>query len=341
MRQDKDRGGKWLLSHHGDAILRLAGFTGFSSWKALHSETVAPRRLPDGLLEVRFPGVPEPVLVLVEVETYPDSDVDRQVLDDLMVIALDRGSVPEVVSLVLKPKGKLAVSGSAALTSARGGTRVSGSWPVVRLWELEADQLFAAGDVGLIPWVPLTRTTLPPEELMARCHDRLVQVPDPKDRAGLLAVTQILAGLAFPDRRFLKLFGGAQMVIDSPVLDEAMALLEEKVNREVRQRVTEEVRGELRKEVAEEVRGELRKEVAEEVRGELRKEVAEEARREVAMNSRETIRTILEARFGTVPADRLVPLAAIEDESRLQELIRLAATCADLDTFVAGLTPAP
>ena len=59
MRQDKDRSGKWLLTHHGDAILKLGGITDFSSWKALQPETVAPRRLPDGLIEVRFPGESE------------------------------------------------------------------------------------------------------------------------------------------------------------------------------------------------------------------------------------------------------------------------------------------
>jgi hypothetical protein len=38
MRQDKDRTGKWLLAHHGDAILKLGGVTGFSSWKPLQAE---------------------------------------------------------------------------------------------------------------------------------------------------------------------------------------------------------------------------------------------------------------------------------------------------------------
>src|SRR5690349_11394953 len=129
MRQDKDRSGKWLLTHHGDAILRLGGITGFTAWKALQPETVAPRRLPDGVIEVRFPGDPEPRLVLVEIETYPDADADRQVLDDLMLIAVDRRVVPEVVALVLKPKGKLVVTGAAERTSPRGQTRVGGSWP--------------------------------------------------------------------------------------------------------------------------------------------------------------------------------------------------------------------
>jgi hypothetical protein len=216
MRQDKDRSGKWLLTHHGDAVLRLGGITGFTAWKALQAETVAPRRLPDGLLEVRFPGQAEPTLVLVEIETYPDSDADRQVLDDLMLIAVDRNTVPEVVSLVLKPKGKLTVTGASERTSSSGRTRIGGAWPVVRLWELDAEALLASPDVGVIPWVPLARTALAPDELLTRCRDRLVQVADPNDRAGLIAVTHILADLAFPGRSF-------NLLGDSAMLDKVFA----------------------------------------------------------------------------------------------------------------------
>lgn len=211
MRQDKDRGGKWLLTHHGDAVLRLGGITGFTAWTALQAETVAPRRLPDGLLEVRFPGEAEPTLVLVEIETYPDSDADRQVLDDLMLIAVDRKAVPEVVSLVLKPKGKLTVTGASEHVSPRGRTRIGGSWPVVRMWELDAEALLASPDVGVIPWVPLAHTTLPPDELMTRCRDRLVQVSDANDRAGLIAVTDVFVGLAFPGRSIFEVLRGSPM----------------------------------------------------------------------------------------------------------------------------------
>src|SRR5262249_30080142 len=114
---------------------------------------------------------------------------------------------------------------------------LGGSWPVVRLWELEADQLLAAGDAGLIPWVPLTRTTLTPEQLMARCRDRLAQVPDASDRAGLMAGTQILAGRGVPGKRFLDLFGGAQAMIESPVLDEVKEILRKRYEAEATLRV--------------------------------------------------------------------------------------------------------
>jgi hypothetical protein len=301
MRQDKDRSGKWLLTHHGDAILRLGGITGFTAWKALQAETIAPRRLPDGLIEVRFPGEAEPTLVLVEIETYPDSDADRQVLDDLMLIAVDRKTVPEVVSLVLKPKGNLTVTGASERTSPRGRTKLGGLWPVVRLWELDAESLLNSPDVGLIPWAPLARTTLEPDELMTRCRDRLVQVPDANDQAGLLAVTGILAGLAFPGRSF-NLFGGSKML--SNVI--ATAILESPALQEVMKDV-----------------------IREQVRTGLRAETL-----------REGTLAELNTRFGSVPAECETTLNALTDETRLKALLRLAVTCPDLATFVAGLTTA-
>ena len=171
MRQDKDRVSKWVLSHHGDSVLRLAGITGFAGWKAVQSETVAPRRPPDGLIEVRFPGMANPEMVLVEVETYPSADADRQVFEDLLVLAADRGVVPTAVSLVLRPRGNQVVVGSAERSDRRCTTRLSATWHVVRVWELEATDLFAAEDVGLIPWVPLTRSDLPPEVLLTQCRE--------------------------------------------------------------------------------------------------------------------------------------------------------------------------
>jgi hypothetical protein len=43
-----DKSSKWLIEHHGDSILRLAGVTGIAWWRALQAELVHPRRLPDG-----------------------------------------------------------------------------------------------------------------------------------------------------------------------------------------------------------------------------------------------------------------------------------------------------
>lgn len=139
MHQDKDRVGKWLLAKHGDALLRLAGITGFTNWEYVPTEVVAPRRTLDGLFRVRYAGEREPRLVLVEIESYADSTADRQVLDDIMLVALEHRRIPEVVSLVLKPKGAVTVNGRDERVSPSGQVRLTGTWPVVRVgsWTLK------------------------------------------------------------------------------------------------------------------------------------------------------------------------------------------------------------
>lgn len=38
--QEHDRGSKWLIQHHGDAILRLIGVREITAWKTLQAEAV-------------------------------------------------------------------------------------------------------------------------------------------------------------------------------------------------------------------------------------------------------------------------------------------------------------
>ena len=71
MREAKDRSSKWLLEHHGDSLLRLAGITGFRAWRPAPTELVHPLESPDGVLEVFFPGREQPDPVIVEIATYP------------------------------------------------------------------------------------------------------------------------------------------------------------------------------------------------------------------------------------------------------------------------------
>jgi hypothetical protein len=72
-----DRSSKWLIEHHGDSILRLAGIEDVVSWKPLSAEIVQPRQIPDGLLEVVRRGYSEKALYLIEIETYADARIDE------------------------------------------------------------------------------------------------------------------------------------------------------------------------------------------------------------------------------------------------------------------------
>jgi hypothetical protein len=146
-----DKSSKWLIQHHGDSILRLAGVADIVSWQPLQAELVQPRRLPDGLLMVRHVGEEEPDHYVLEIATYPDARVADQVVHDTALVFLDRRVLPEVVVLFLHAKGNVDAAGSASFRSRRGCAGWHVSWRTVKLWEVSAVDLLAAGDIGLVP----------------------------------------------------------------------------------------------------------------------------------------------------------------------------------------------
>jgi hypothetical protein len=279
---DYDRGSKWLIQHHGDAILRLAGVGDLVSWRALQAEVVQPRQLPDGLLEVRMAGRSDPDLFVLELATYPEPRLSEQIARDVMLVYLDRRVVPEVVALVLHPKGQFRAGTELALHSRLGLARFAVGWRVVELWTVPAEELLAAGDVGLIPWVPLSHFSGPPEPLLQQCRERIDRQAAPDERANLLAVTQVMTSLRYNDRRLRTIFGGRQAMIESPVLQELIAERE-------------------------------------------------------AETRREDILMILTTRFGPPAEDVRAALQTIEGKSKLDELVRSAASCPDLEAFRARL----
>jgi hypothetical protein len=301
MHQDKDRSSKWLLSKHGDAILEMAGIRGFTSWKHLPSELVAPRRILDGLFELRFPNRTEPMFVLVEIESYDEADADRQVFEDIALVLLEYRVIPEVVLLVLKPKGNQPTRGSHERRSSRGTTGLSGFWPVIRLWEIEAEVLLNAPNIGAVPWATLAHSTLQPEELLKRCAERYDTLGDPAERSSYQSVTLILAGLAYPNRSFFHLFGGSSNMIQSPVLDEIVQTVEKQVS----------------------------------------ERIEKETQLRILVRLQDSILTQLARRFGSVNLVQQATLKAVNDLDRLLELHSSAATCTTVDEFNAALLAIP
>src|SRR5439155_26645139 len=90
------------------------------------------------------------------------------------------------------------------------------------LWKLPAEELLAAGDVGLIPWVPLTQYAGPPEVPLQQCRERIDQQARPEERASLLAVTQVMANLQYNNPQLMTILGGSQVMIESPLIQEIM-----------------------------------------------------------------------------------------------------------------------
>jgi len=61
--------------------------------------------------------------------------------------------------------------------------------------------------------------------------------------------------------------------------------------------------------------------------------VMEKTRVTVRETAHQYIVTVLEARFGEVPVDLAEEIESIDDEKQLRGLVRLAASCADLDAL--------
>ena len=218
--QPYDKSSKWLIQHHGDSMLRLAKVERIAAWRPAQAEVVQPRQLPDGLVEVRLEGEPQDDLFLIEVATYPERRVADQLTGDLMLAYLDRGLLPEAVTLVLRPKGKYRVPRSRNLCSRRGLSACRLKWHVVELWTILAEELLQAGDVGLIPWVPPTDFAEPPESMLQRCRESIEQHAPPGEKANLLAVTQVFSYLRYNDLGLLTILGGKNVMLEVPFLDE-------------------------------------------------------------------------------------------------------------------------
>ena len=81
-----DKSSKWLIQHHGDSILRLAGVIDIVSWRPLQAELVQSRRLPDGFIEVQHRDADGPDSYVVEIATYPEARVTEQIVDDTVLV---------------------------------------------------------------------------------------------------------------------------------------------------------------------------------------------------------------------------------------------------------------
>lgn len=218
-----DRSSKWLIQHHGDSLLRLAGVQDLVEWRALQAELVQPGQLPDGLIEARRADSPEPELFVVEIATYPERRLQEQLLRDTLLTYLDRRVVPEVLALILRPKGRLQVADTVSLESPRGWAAIDVRWRIVELWKVAAQELLQSGDPGLVPWVPLSRFAGRPEPVIRRCRELIESEASQDERADLLAVTQVLTRLRYNDSHLLAILGGQAVMIESPLLDELRA----------------------------------------------------------------------------------------------------------------------
>ena len=297
-----DRSSKWLIEHHGDSILRLAGIEDVVAWKPLPAEIVQPRQIPDGLLEVVRRGYSEKALYLIEIETYADARIDEQIMDDVMLLYQARRVVPEVVLFILRPKGQAQVLGEREVASPSGRTRMTGRWPVIELWKLPAEMMLKLHEPGLVPWISLMEYAGPPAQLLKECREILDERAKPAEIGNILAVSQILASLRYNEQWLFSFFGGKEVMIESPYLDE---IIREQVEKRASMRVAEK----------------------------LAEKLAEELPKELSKRMHRAIASILKIRFGAIPADIASLIEKVTDDDELDSVNAWAGTCPDLASF--------
>jgi hypothetical protein len=222
-RHELDKSSKWLIQRHPRGILLLGGARDARTCRALQAELVQPRQLPDGLLEDVFQGRKKPDYFLVEINTYPEKRVAEQAADDLMLAYQHFRVLPELLTVLLHPRGKYRVTGRHGVRSRLQWSELASGWKVAELWTLPAEELLAANEVGVIPWVPLAKHKRRPEALLEECRRRIEQQAHPADQPNLLAVSQILAELRYPNEQLLAILGGRGVMIESPLVNEIVA----------------------------------------------------------------------------------------------------------------------
>jgi hypothetical protein len=133
------------------------------------------------------------------------------------------GQLPELVMLVLRPKGQMRIGGKHEVCSKLGLSRLQAEWKPIELWTLPAEQFLAEGDVGVVPWIPLMHFDGPAEPVLESCAARIEREVQLSQREDMLAIAQVMTQLRFADPALLSLFGGKQMMLESPLIQQLKA----------------------------------------------------------------------------------------------------------------------
>jgi len=151
---------------------------------------------------------------------YPELRAAEQALRDLLLVYLVRNEVPNVLVLVLRPKGQLRVPDHARRPSLDGVTELGGRWRVVELWTVPAEPVLATSDPGMMPWVPLMHAAEPPEVVLRRCREVIDQRAPADEHDPLITVTQVFTRLRYKDPNLLSILGGKTVMIESLLIRE-------------------------------------------------------------------------------------------------------------------------
>ena len=222
-RQRFDIGSKWLLHNQGKGAALVGGLKEVTRCEPMPGEIVQNRRLPDGLLQAYLADDPKAHPLLIEIATYPEKRAMKQAFDDLTLAYSALGQLPDLLMLVLRPKGKFRIGDVHGIQSDMKLSSLEAKWRTVELWTLPAERFLAEADVGVLPWVPLMAIEGSPETLLERCADRIEREAQPGQRTDLLVISQVMAELHYPGLDLLNIFGGRNMIAESRFLQKVIA----------------------------------------------------------------------------------------------------------------------
>jgi hypothetical protein len=169
--QQQDRTSKWFLKQQTPALLKICDFNDVESIRVETAEMVAPRRIADGIIHVKFKDNPVEVPFIIEFESYPSTDNSQQIAEDMMTYYLTERRLPEAILFVLRPSRRSTPNAdytgrpspeSIQFTGELGTSTINVRWRTINAWEKRADDLFALNDPNVVPMIPLTQSDLSP-----------------------------------------------------------------------------------------------------------------------------------------------------------------------------------
>lgn len=181
-------------------------------------------------------------------------------------------------------------------------------WRTIRMWELQAEDLFAFNDPTIIPMIPLTCSDQSPEELLRRCR-KVIDQSDYEYKQNLRLVTELVADFVYNDTNLLDI-SRENKVFEFPYITR------------------------LKEAAIAEGKAEGRAQGKAEGISEGMTKGIDIGRLQALVQS---IMDVLETRFGSVPESLKQKLDAINSVDQLKPLVKLSAVCPNLATFESSM----
>jgi len=299
-----------LVRNFSHELLELAGVRPRGKVTSLQSKLAQTTKVPDGLLQDQpdDPALPADYYLL-ELASYAESRVPKQMLGDLAHSYGICGDLPEAYVLLLRPHAHQGLEQEHRVNSRQGSAWLGGGWTSIRLFERDVEDLLAHQCVAYAPFLFVARSERDPVEL-AEAAVALVQANTTEMRGvDLLAICQVLARFQYNDPRVFATLGGMQVLQESPLFQEFTEKLVEE--------------GEARGRAEGEARGRAEGEARGEARGKA-----------------ESVVSVLRLRFPLLPVGVEERILAVQDQAVLEQLLHRAVQCPGVPEFLRGI-PGP